>query len=151
MTTLAYSRKENVIAVDSRCTSGGIAISNKSNKWITKGKNVYFFCGDVADVERLVDLIEDGIEQLEEGEHLDATVILALPDPMTFYVDDSIIKTYKLHYDDYTAYGTGAPWALSAFDHGATAKKAVEYAMTRDIYTGGKVVQYDLTKQGFKK
>jgi 20S proteasome alpha/beta subunit len=151
MTTLVYSRKENMIAVDTRCTSGGVVASNNSNKWITKGDNTYFFCGDLADVERLVSLIEDGIEQLEEGGDLNATVILALHEPMAFYVDNSVIKSYMLHYDDYTAYGSGSNFALSAFDHGATAKKAVEHAMTRDPLTGGKVVQYDLTKQRFKK
>jgi hypothetical protein len=35
--------------------------------------------------------------------------------------------------------GSGYKFALGAMDHGKSAKDAVKYAMTRDIYTGGKV------------
>lgn len=151
MTTLVYSRKEHVIAVDSRCTMNGGVASNDSKKWIQKEDRLYFFCGDVADAEVLAELVDQGIDLLGEGETLDATVIYASNEPIVYYADGETIKHYSLHYDDFSAYGSGAFFALSALDFGKTAKQAVEYAMTRDIYSGGKVVQYDLTKQRFRK
>jgi hypothetical protein len=38
---------------------------------------------------------------------------------------------------------------LAALDFGKTAKEAVEYAMTRDVYSGGKVHVYDIDKGEF--
>jgi len=40
--------------------------------------------------------------------------------------------------------GSGSDFALSAMDFGKSAKEAVEYAMTRDIYTGGNVQVIDV-------
>ena len=47
------------------------------------------------------------------------------------------------------AYGSGAQFALSALDFGKSAKEAVEYAATRDIYTGGKVHVFDIETMKF--
>lgn len=151
MTTLVYSRKENIIAIDTRCTMDNIVSSNNANKWFKYDDRVYFFCGDLADAEKLARCIEDGIEHLDENEYMECTIVYAGLVPIAYYVDSGVIKHYNLTYADFSAYGSGATWALSAFDHGATAKKAVEHAMSRDPYTGGKVVQYDLSKQRFKK
>ena len=37
------------------------------------------------------------------------------------------------------SFGSGSSFALSAMDFGKSAKDSVKYAMTRDIYTGGKI------------
>ncbi len=37
------------------------------------------------------------------------------------------------------AYGSGWKWAQAAMDCGMSAPEAIEYAITKDIYTGGDV------------
>lgn len=37
------------------------------------------------------------------------------------------------------AWGSGAPFAIAALDFGKSAVEAVKYAMTRDVFTGGKI------------
>lgn len=51
--------------------------------------------------------------------------------------------------DHNQAVGSGGNWALSSLDHGKSAKEAVEYAITKDIYSGGKVHVYDIEKGEF--
>ena len=45
--------------------------------------------------------------------------------------------------------GSGSDFALALIDMGKSAKESIEYAMTRDIYTGGKVHVYDIEKGVF--
>jgi len=45
--------------------------------------------------------------------------------------------------------GSGGWFAMAAVDLGKTARESVEYAMTRDVYTGGKVHVYDIEKGEF--
>lgn len=45
--------------------------------------------------------------------------------------------------------GSGGRFALAALDFGKTAKEAVEYAATKDCFTGGKVHVYDIEKGEF--
>lgn len=40
--------------------------------------------------------------------------------------------------------GSGYQFAIAALDLGKTAKEAVNYAKTRDIYTGGRVRVFDV-------
>jgi ATP-dependent protease HslVU (ClpYQ) peptidase subunit len=47
--------------------------------------------------------------------------------------------------------GSGFKFAISAMDHGKSAKDAVKYAATRDIYTGGKIHVYDIASARFIK
>jgi len=47
------------------------------------------------------------------------------------------------------AQGSGDQWALAALDFGDSAREAVEYAMTKDVYSGGKVHVYDIEKAEF--
>lgn len=151
MTTLAYSRKENVIAVDSRTTAGSIIQSDTSEKWIESEGEIYFVVGTVSDAPIMLELIESGSILFIGESEPDVNLIKATGEPILYGIEDSVLFEVPLAACEYRAYGSGGCFALAALDMGKTAKQAVEYAMTRDIYTGGKVVQYDLTKQRFKK
>lgn len=135
MTTIAYHHESKTIAVDSRATSGqGIIGSDSVIKYHETKKGIFVMCGVVADISDFIDgypeqaslyydccgyLIKDGkaylVEQTQEG----------------------IYMTEKLEYN--SALGSGSNWALASMDHGRLAKDAVKYAMTRDIYSGGKI------------
>ena len=62
--------------------------------------------------------------------------------------EGGVYKNSAVHLDSY-AIGSGAEFAMSAMDFGMTAKEAVEYTMTRDIYTGGEVTVFDTVKMQF--
>jgi len=42
--------------------------------------------------------------------------------------------------------GSGGAWAQAALDFGKTPEEAIKYAMTKDIYTGGKVKKVIFSK-----
>lgn len=44
------------------------------------------------------------------------------------------------------AMGSGRDFALAAMDHGKTPAESIEYAKTRDVYTGGEVHTHDIEK-----
>lgn len=46
--------------------------------------------------------------------------------------------------DEFYAIGSGAPYAMGAMAHGASANEAVNYAMKWDPYTGGEVMSMTL-------
>jgi len=151
MTTLAYSRAENRIAIDSRITAGEIIQTDNAKKWVKSKGEVYFITGCLSDVDQMLDLINSGELVPEFDADLQVNLIRVTGDPVVFGLDDGVLFQDRLDTCEFKAYGSGASFALAALDLGCTVKQAVSQAMKRDIYTGGKVVQYDLTKQRFLK
>lgn len=150
MTTFAYSRKENMIAIDGRVTAGSRIVSDNDKKYIKKGNNLYFTIGGVADANRLIDLVEAGIEETSDDNLYDCQLILATVPPLEIYVNEAGYIEHVPVIEDVYTLGSGGDYALSAMDLGKTPKQAVQYATTRDMCSGGKIVQYDLTKGKFK-
>ena len=136
MTTIAYNHKDKEIAYDSRLTCGSLIVSDEDNKAITRGDVVYISCGDVSDINKLIDNI--GTENIS---HSECNVeVYFIKDGKFFrcvwpYGDSMSITPL----DSNRACGSGADFALAAMDFGKNAKDAVEYAKTRDCKTGGKV------------
>jgi hypothetical protein len=60
--------------------------------------------------------------------------------------DGYFCKTLLTHND---CKGSGEYFALSALDHEKSAREAVEYSMTRDMFTGGEIHVYDIEKGEF--
>lgn len=150
MTTLAYSKKEGVIAIDGRVTSGGTVVSDKDKKYEIRGDKVYFTVGGLADSKRLIDAVEEGYEEVDTDNLWDCYIIMASNPPKEIYVNENgFIESVEIT-EDSSTYGSGSDHALSALDLGKTAKQAVQHAMTRDIFSGGKVTVYDLNKQKFR-
>jgi ATP-dependent protease HslVU (ClpYQ) peptidase subunit len=146
MTTIIYDHKTLQIAVDGRSVDGSVILTDHRKKWRKIGESYYFFAGLVCDVEHFLEL-----HQVKgKPKHTN--------DVSCFKVTDS--KAYLCGIDDYDGYweelmkcnngtGSGRFFALSALDFGRTAKEAVQYAATRDVYTGGKIEAFDILTMRF--
>jgi 20S proteasome alpha/beta subunit len=136
MTTMVYSHKEKVIAVDGRCTKGLDIMTDNFNKVMTNCDGLKFVvAGKVSDLEALVESYPFGYEGMKDLE----AVAMVVDNGMVFEcsVHDGSYNITPLDYD--TANGSGSPYAIAALDFGKTAKEAIKYAMTRDAGTGGKI------------
>ena len=135
MTTIVYDHKNKEVAVDSRVTVDGIICSDDFNKTIKNDNGFYFLCGDCWDYEKISKLTHD--EKVEVNPNCSAILI---KDSKAFavIVSDGFCCITELKYN--YAMGSGERFALAALDYGATAKEAVEYAIKKDIYSGGSVI-----------
>lgn len=134
MTTIAFHYKDKQIAVDSRITCAGIISTDNFNKLLKNDIGLWIFCGSTCDYEALCKLGHNEKSELEPN-----CSAMLIRNNKVFGV--SVIDGLCLHseYKYNNAFGSGQDFALSAMDFGKSAKEAVEYAMTRDVYTGGKV------------
>lgn len=148
MTTIAYHHKTRTIAVDSRRTGDGFITNDNDIKFQhhTNG-TLWFFTGRVSHADLLLSAydgkLSDGIEQLEAN---------------AFYVQNGMV--YRCGFDDGEfwseyinfdcAIGNGYKFAIAAMDFNvSSAREAVQYAMTRDMYSGGKIHVYDVEQSIF--
>ncbi len=138
MTTIAYNHKYKQVAYDGRCTGGDVIKCDDGDKLDTKGDLTFILAGALDEKEHLIGQYPNKLEK---------TVSVSgflIKDKIVYGIcgDDLNIAEWKMNYSD--SHGSGAKFAIAAMDHGKTAKEAVEYAMTRDIYTGGKVRVFDV-------
>ncbi len=141
MTTIVYDHKSKLIAVDGRSTDrGGVIASDKAKKSITNELGMWFLTGLVADHPDLVKLKHnDTCDPIP-----DCSAIL-IKNGVAWLVgvgNEKFCSHEKL--EDNQSLGSGFKFALSALDFGKTAKEAVEYAITKDCYSGGKVRVFNL-------
>ena len=141
MTTIAYNFKDKQIAVDSRCSSGSVIISDTANKVIINDLGIWFFAGTVADRAQLV--------TLSIGDHathdIDGAALLIRDDEVFLvYIDGEDFRYCEVKADCNDTLGSGGMFALAAMDFDMTAAEAVAYAMQRDVYTGGAIQVYDM-------
>jgi hypothetical protein len=140
MTTIAYNHKDKEIAYDSRSTSNGILMSDSVEKAVAVNNVIFFLCGCVCDNDNFIAMYFG-----DERKRVPEVSAIAV-DNGKFYrcgVTDKLeFWKQEITHDD--AIGSGMDWALAAMDFGKSAKEAVEYAKTRDIYTGGKVRTFKL-------
>jgi 20S proteasome alpha/beta subunit len=141
MTTIAY--KNNVIAYDSRMTQGDRIVDDDAEKCIERDGHYFFLAGSVSDADDFVDMFFGG-ESREDGSVgfiLDPDGNLwqggVDPDDGFWRVRRDLKKTWVV--------GSGGDHAITAMDLGASAEKAVEMAMKRDVRTGGKVRCHDIS------
>ena len=152
MTTIVYDHKARQIAVDSRATSSGIIVDDESKKWqLTDSGELWFTCGAICDEGLLIDCFKDGDKKID---------VPIIPDANAFVVRDGSVlmrgvtpegEAWTQELTSNRCLGSGSSFALAALDFGKSAKDAVKYAATRDIYTGGKVHVYDIALGKFVK
>tara|TARA_R110002060_G_scaffold20332_1_gene27705 strand:+ start:669 stop:1115 length:447 start_codon:yes stop_codon:yes gene_type:complete len=142
MTTIAYCRKENKIAHDSRTTSGSLVISDCSEKIVRHGDSISFMCGSVPDYDDFNSNFENGkkSERVFDVESITITggkVFLRSFDPtdMTFWQVEILSNR---------AIGSGMMSAFTAMSMGCTAEDAVKVACELDVYSGGEVKVFDV-------
>ena len=136
MTTIVYDHNRGEVAIDSRLTMNSTIITDSADKTISGDNYVYFFTGDLPDFELL--------STLEHNQKVDV-----IPCCSAILIKGKKVYSVIVNSEGFCAFcelkfnyamGTGEDFALAALDYGATAKEAIEYASTKDIYTGGKVV-----------
>lgn len=148
MTTIVYDHKNKLIACDSRYNTSGIIDSDNGEKFRWVGDDIYFFAGSSSDYQSFIDFHEGKLGSDHEWR----------PNASAIKVSDGV--AYRVGVDDSgeawvqaakssECKGSGGPFALAALDFGKSAKEAVEYAMTRDCYTGGKVRVFDVERMKF--
>jgi len=142
MTTIVYNHKDQEIAFDSRSVHGNIIITDSAIKMEIHNDVVFFLAGCTSDFEMLISRYFSD----KKKSRVDAECFTY--DNGVFYkagVDScGIFWRQQLTNNDTT--GSGSIFALAAMDFGLNAKQAVEYAATRDIYTGGKVNVFKASK-----
>lgn len=135
MTTIAYHHERKEIAYDGRTTRGDTIMNDSSEKMVEQGGVKFFLCGATCDYDLLMSMYF--------GEKSDLA-----PEASAFVVDEGVVYRigcqddgvfWKCKPDCNDAIGSGWQFALSAMDFGKCAKRAVKYAATRDLYTGGKI------------
>jgi hypothetical protein len=143
MTTIVYDHNAQLIACDSRRSSNGLIKTDSAIKYRYSGANLFFMCGFTCDMAKLIEAYN--------GKEVEACESHAL------VVSDGIVKLCGIEdgkfwiepVDHNESIGSGSSFALAALDFGKSAKEAVEYAITRDCYSGGKVHVYDIKSARF--
>lgn len=131
MTTIAYSVKDSLIAVDGRETLGNTIVSDKVNKIIKNEHGSFILCGNTADSV----LFSEG--GFADDQEYDCGGLWVKPDGEVVGVYGGGNDLCPVEFNE--AFGSGASFALSAMDFGKSAKEAVKYASTRDCKTGGAI------------
>lgn len=144
MTTIVYDHKNKQIAIDSRVTAGNMICDENAEKFIKNISATWFLCGTVADYEQLIELSHNEKPEVQPDAY--AIMVNHKGVWLVCFNGDYCCHSPLSHS---RAIGSGADFALSALDHGKTAKEAIEYAMTRDTGTGGKVHVFDVEKMEF--
>ncbi|EKO3434948.1 hypothetical protein NTH51_002229 [Vibrio fluvialis] len=135
MTTIAYHHESKTIAWDSRTTEGGIIKTDSAIKVLERNGVKFWLTGSRSDYELLIDAYFGA--ELKVVPEASAIVL----DGGEFYScsvnEDAVF--WRQNMESNEAIGSGRYWAMAAMDFGKTPKQAVEYAKTRDCYTGGEV------------
>jgi len=136
---MAYHHTDKQIAVDGQSTSNGVIVNHRSDKTINNDIGLWVLAGCPSDYEALVKLKHNDKCEIEPD-----CVALLIKEGKVFGVgvSDGLCSHTEYKYN-YTL-GSGCDFATAAMDFGKSAKQAVEYAMTRDIYTGGKIQVIDV-------
>lgn len=135
MTTIAYNHRDREIAVDSRVSLDNMILTDESFKMIERSGVKFFTAGKSCDY----DLMIDGYFGLDIKLIPECSMI-AIDNGVVYLVsanNDAVICKAKMECN--VTLGSGECFALAAMDFGKTAAEAVEYAKTRDPFTGGKV------------
>lgn len=134
MTTIATDGRS--MAADGQVTRGDHIVSRNNRKIVrTPSGKIVGCCGPSGDDEPFIEWIENGGKKPRLGATFAALVIAQGIAPRIYFNDCTSEPIDGPH-----AIGSGCQWALAAMDLGKSPLEAVEYAATRDIYTGGEII-----------
>lgn len=140
MTVIAYSKKEGVIAYDSRATTDYFIVSDKEEKMFEVNGVKIIAAGNICDIERL---------------EREWPVIKGSYEISAFIVENGKVDILGLDGEDVFRWsvrddrciGSGRDHAITALDMGATAVEAVEWAIKRDVGCGGEVKSFKVSEK----
>jgi len=120
-------------------------MSESCEKWISRDGVVFFLAGSPCDQELFISMYFGA-----KSDVIPEVTALVVDEEKVYRCgvsEDTLMwKDLREHGD---AIGSGWEFALSAMDFGKSSHEAVEYAMTRDSCSGGKVHTYDIKLKQF--
>ncbi len=148
MTAIVYDHKNKQIAVDSRCCANGQIKSDSDVKYKLIDGAMWFFCGSVADEERLIAQHESESPDTPRF-RIEASAMVVRDGKAYIYgvTDDGEPFKSPLNYND--CLGSGGLFSLCALDFGLSAYEAIEYAKTKDSGVGGTVHVFNTESMEF--
>mgnify|MGYP000645636905 CR=1 FL=1 len=147
MTTIVYDHKNKQIACDSRMSKSSGSYSNCYTKMVWNKNILFILTGSTCDMAYFRENYEK-YKKVEVDVELDCSGII-IRDGVAYnvFIHEGVFNEDICFCDEFT--GSGGKYAVSSLDHGCTAKEAVEYAITRDCFSGGKVHVYDIETAKF--
>lgn len=140
MTTIAYNHKDKEVSVDSRYTRGSTVSTDDGVKYLEDGDSLWVFTGKKCDYRDLMKLSHN--QKVDTSP--DCAAIL-LKDKKAFYVSCTEQGYCEIEeIDGNLCLGSGQFFADSAMDFECCSRDAVKYAAKKDVYTGGKVVTFNI-------
>jgi len=137
MTTIAY--RNGILAADTLVTEQGRRVG-RTTKIFRHGELLWGFAGALQHRDVVASWLSAGLPgdtplmETRKGARSDALIIF---DGRLICFDEHGADSMAL--PQFYAIGSGAPYALGAMAHGASAEEAVRAAMNLDLYTGGDV------------
>ena len=145
MTTIAY--KDGIIAYDSRATAGSRIIDNNCDKKIEKNGFKFFMSGTIVDFDLLYDCFTENKRGFDPDFEASLHAYIVDENHNLFHAAFDPTGGFfceKMDKSKFAAIGSGLDNAYTAMDMGATAMRAVEMAMMRDPFTGGKIRSFKI-------
>lgn len=144
MTSIVLDYENKQIAVDSRISKGGGSYRDDYNKIHIRGNSIFILSGSTCDFDYFIDNFEL-YKKIDIDAELDCYgIMIESGVAYSVFMTDGIFNVDRILGNECA--GSGGAYALSALDFGKSAKEAIEYAMTKDCFTGGKVHVYDIKK-----
>ena len=148
MTTIVYDHKNKQIACDSRMSKSSGAYNDCYTKMVCHKNILFVLTGSTCDMQYFRENYEKYKKVDLEGINLDCSGMIIRDGAIyDVFIHDGIFNE-DLCFCDESA-GSGGKYAISALDHGKTAKEAVDYAISKDCFSGGKIHVYDIEKGEF--
>lgn len=142
MTTIVYNHKTKTIAYDSRITKGSVIVSDAREKRVLRDDIDFFCSGADSDIPELIDCYIEG--RLKSERSLEANAIFVKDGNAFILICTNDLEIIHCLLQENESLGSGGEWAIAALDFGCDAVNAVEYAATKDIYTGGKINIFEI-------
>ena len=148
MTTIVLDYKRNQIACDSRMSRTNGIYNDCFIKMIEKDGSLFVLTGSTCDMDYFIEnYAKYGKVELKDIEIDCYGILIRNGSAYNVWIHDGVFNEDLIICNEFA--GSGGKFALAALDFGKTAKEAVEYAATKDCFTGGKVHVYDIEKGVF--
>lgn len=149
MTTIAFDGK--TMAADGRLSAGGIIFTDsaakihrlETNRW-THTPAIVGLAGDDDCVDLVLKWLESDDAESPDIEHPNGEWSALVWDGESI-VQVSHDRLVRSHWENHACLGPGRHFALAAMRAGADAHRAVEVAISMDVYSGGKITTMELT------
>jgi ATP-dependent protease HslVU (ClpYQ) peptidase subunit len=135
MTTIATDGR--AMAADGRsCIADRVSGAHVQKMRRLKDGSVLGLAGNLADLEQMVDWFNGGEQGRKPKIDSQSDAIRLMPDGRLLHYTNALLPS---PIDPPFAIGSGADFAIGAMDEGAPPKRAVERAIVRDPFSGGKI------------